>query len=493
MLPLKLYSVAQVRALDARAIAQGVPGYTLMKRAGEAALRALRSRWPRALRVVVVVGGGNNGGDGYVLARFAQAIGLDVRVLAAVPPAQLEGDARTACEDYLASGGQIAVFDGAGLADSDVIVDALLGTGLTRPVDDEFVHVIGAINASGRPVFALDLPSGLNGDTGAIMGAAVRADETISFVALKAGLFLDAGPAVVGRLSFDDLEIAIPQGEEFRHGLERLCDEDIRRALPPRRREAHKGDFGRVLIVGGGPGMPGAVRLAGEAALRVGAGLVHVATLAENVAAVVGSRPELICHAVATSADLAPLLGMADVVALGPGLGRGIWSRTMFVAALAAGKPLVIDADALNLLVDLGQAPPAHSILTPHPGEAGRLLGTDSATVQADRLAALEALLALGAGVVVLKGAGTLIGAPGHVTALCEHGNPGMAAPGMGDVLTGAIAGLLGQTRDPLRAARAGVLIHALAGDELARLSGERGILALELAETLTRWANRSG
>ncbi len=492
-LPLRLYSVAQVRALDARAIAGGVPGYALMKRAGEAALRTLRSRWPRALRVVIVAGGGNNGGDGYVLARFAQAAGLEALVLAAVPPERLKGDARSAGDDFIASGGHVLAFDPAHLVSGDVIVDALLGTGLTEPVRGELAHVIAAMNSSGRPVLALDLPSGIDGDTGAVLGAAVRADSTITFVALKSGLFLGEGRELCGRLTFDDLEVEVPAGEEFQPRFERLCEEDITQALPRRRREAHKGEFGRVLIVGGGPGMPGAVRLAGEAALRVGAGLVNIATLAENVAAVVGSRPELICHAVATPSDIAPLLAAADVVALGPGLGRGAWSRAMFVSALAAGKPLIIDADALNLLADFGERPPPGAILTPHPGEAGRLLRTDSTTVQADRLAALEGLLALGAGVAVLKGAGTLIGAPGRTPALCERGNPGMAAPGMGDVLTGAIAGLLAQTRDALIAARAGVLVHALAGDEIARLSGERGILALEVAEALTRWANQTG
>jgi NAD(P)H-hydrate epimerase len=492
-LPSKLYAVEQVRALDARAIAGGVPGYTLMKRAGEAALRALRSRWPRALRVVVVAGGGNNGGDGYVLARFAQAAGLDAWVLAAVPPARLSGDARSACDDFIASGGRVLPFDASRLVEAEVIVDALLGTGLAESVRPGIVQVIAAVNACGRPVLALDLPSGLDADRGTVLGAAVRADSTICFVALKTGLFLGEGPELCGRLVFDDLEVGIPEEPAFQPRLERLGEADLTRALPRRRRVAHKGEFGRVLIVGGGPGMPGAVRLAGEAALRVGAGRVSVATLAEHVAAVVGSRPELICYAVATPADIAPLLAAADVVALGPGLGRGAWSRAMFVTALAAGKPLVIDADALNLLVDLGERPPAGAILTPHPGEAGRLLRTDSAGVQADRLAALEQLLGLGAGVVVLKGAGTLIGAPGRTPALCERGNPGMAAPGMGDVLTGAIAGLLAQTRDVLLSARAGVLVHALAGDELARLSGERGILALEVAETLPRWANPNG
>jgi len=492
-LPLGVYSVAQVRALDARAIAGGVPGYTLMKRAGEAALRALRSRWPRAMRVVVAAGGGNNGGDGYVLARFAQAAGLDVLVLAAVSPQRLKGDARSAYEDCIASGGRVLPFDSTRLADGDVIVDALLGTGLGEPVRGELAQAIGALNTAGRPVLALDLPSGLNGDSGAVMGCAVRADTTITFVALKTGLFLGEGPELRGRLTFDDLEVAVPDAGEFRPRFERLCEADLARALPRRRREAHKGEFGRVLVVGGGPGMPGAARLAGEAALRVGAGLVSVATLADNVAAVVANRPELICHAVATPADLAPLLGTADVVALGPGLGRGSWSRAMFVTALAAGKPLVIDADALNLLADFGERPPPGAILTPHPGEAARLLHSSSAEIQADRLSALEGLLAFGAGVAVLKGAGTLVGAQGHTAAICERGNPGMAGPGVGDVLTGAIAGLLAQTRDPLVAARAAVLIHSLAGDELARLSGERGLLALELAEALTRWANQSG
>jgi NAD(P)H-hydrate epimerase len=266
----------------------------------------------------------------------------------------------------------------------------------------------------------------------------VRADSTITFVALKSGLFLGEGRELCGRLIFDDLEVQVPQGEDFRPRFERLCEADITQALPRRRREAHKGEFGRVLIVGGGPGMPGAVRLAGEAALRVGAGLVNIATLAENVAAVVGSRPELICHAVATSADIAPLLAAADVIALGPGLGRGAWSRSMFVSALSADKPLIIDADALNLLADFGERPPPGAILTPHPGEAGRLPGRTR-----PRCRPIAPRRSGGpprsAGVAVLKGAGTPIGAPGSTTAPVRAGHRAWL-PGMGDVVTGAIA-----------------------------------------------------
>jgi len=486
-----LYSSAQVRALDAYEIEQGTDGYTLMRRAAEAALRALRSRWPTAMRLAIVTGGGNNGGDGYVLARFAQAAGLSVTVLAAVATEKLRGDARRACDDFQASSGNPLPFDSALLMSADVIVDALLGTGLREPVRAEIAAAIGAINGCGRPVFSLDLPSGLNADTGAVMGTAVRADCTISFVGLKTGLFLGEGPEYVGRLLFDDLEVSPPDEPRFRPLLQRLGEGAIASALPRRAREANKGDFGRVLIVGGGTGMPGAVRLAGESCLRAGAGLVTVATARENINAIVAGRPELILHAVDDAAELGSLLAAASVVAVGPGLGQSDWAAAVLERVLLSGKPLVIDADALNLLSHKGQPAPAGSVLTPHPGEAGRLLGCSASQVQADRLAALQALTRRHAGsVIVLKGAGTLIGIEGEVPGICERGNPAMAAAGMGDVLTGAIAGILAQCRDPWRAACAGVLAHALAGDELAR-DRSRGILALELAEALAHWVSR--
>jgi hydroxyethylthiazole kinase-like uncharacterized protein yjeF len=490
-----LYSTAQVRALDAYAIAHGTDGYTLMKRAGEAALRALRSRWPKALQLTVIAGGGNNGGDGYVLARFAQAAGLSATVLAVTPPEQLRGDARSAWQDFRASGGQVLAYSAALLAAADVIVDALLGTGLTSNVRPPMAEAIAAINACARPVMSLDLPSGLNADSGAPMGAAVRADCTISFVALKTGLFLGDGPEYAGRLLFDDLEVAVPAEARFTAVLERIGEGEIARALPSRRRQANKGDFGRVLIVGGGPGMPGAVRLAGESCLRVGAGLVTVATARENQSTIAVGRPELIVHAVDGPEELDALLQPADVVAIGPGLGRSDWAQALLERTLACGKHLVIDADALNLLAEHRLVAPAGSVLTPHPGEAARLLQIATDAVQADRPAALHALALRHPGaVIVLKGAGTLIGVthreqPSPMPAICERGNPGMAAAGMGDVLTGAIAGILGQCGDPWLAARAGVMAHALAGDDLAR-DRERGILALELADALNRWVN---
>jgi ADP-dependent NAD(P)H-hydrate dehydratase / NAD(P)H-hydrate epimerase len=486
-----LYSVAQVRAFDAHAIqAQGVPGYTLMRRAGEASLRALRTRWPLAMRIAVVAGGGNNGGDGYVVARFARAAGLEVVLLAVTPVSQLRGDARRAADDFLASGGAAVPFEARTLQDAEVIVDALLGTGLREPVRPELLAVIAAINAAHKPVLALDLPSGLDGDRGVALGDAVRADTTITFVARKCGLYLGDGPEYAGRVLCDDLEVAPGDGPESQPVLECLDERDIARALPRRARAANKGDFGRVLIIAGGAGMAGAARLAGEACLRSGAGLVTVATAPENVTAIIAGRPELICLGVSGPAELAAPLAAATVVAVGPGLGQGDWSRAVLDAALAAGKPLVLDADALNLLAVSRQRPPAHAVLTPHPGEAGRLLGLRAAEIQADRIGALRVLVERTGGIVVLKGAGTLIGAAGRTPALCTRGNPGMAAPGMGDVLTGMIAAILGQSRDPWLSARAAVLAHALAGDELARQEGGRGMLALDLAALVPRWVN---
>ena len=489
-LPIALYSTAQVRALDAHAIKElGIPGYVLMKRAGEAALRYLRTRWPMAHRIVIVCGKGNNAGDGYVLGRFAHAAGLTVTLLSAVDAEQLGGDARLAYEDFKSSGGQVHDFAPELLGQGDVIVDALLGTGLKGGVREDLGRVIERINLSGRPVFAIDVPSGLDSDTGIPLGHTVRADCTITFVGLKTGLFIGDGPEYTGTVYFDDLEIAAPPASEFKPGLERIVDSEIQRALPRRARAAHKGNFGRVLIIGSGSGMPGATRLSGEACLRVGAGLVTVAVAPENVAAISSGRPELICLALTNVSDLEEALERAEIIAIGPGLGRTQWASDALQAVLATDKPLVVDADALNLIAEAG-VPPRHNwILTPHPGEAGRLLDISTEEIQADRLSALDRLVARYGGTVVLKGAGTVVGTKGRIPALCERGNPGMASAGTGDVLTGAVAGILAQCRDTWLAARVGVLVHAMAGDAAAR-TGERGLIASDIARELHNCVN---
>lgn len=490
-LPTFVCSTAAVRGADRYAIdVLGIPGRALMQRAGEGALAQLRRQWPLARRLVIVAGSGNNGGDAYVVARLARASGLEVTLFA--PAGACTGAGALAERDWLGSGGGVAPWDASSLATAEVIVDGLLGTGLTRPLEGRLLEVVEAVNASGRPVLALDTPSGLDADTGLARGAAVRAALTVTFVGLKPGFFLGDGPDYVGHLLCDDLGVPAAALGEAPPVLRRLADADLYRVLPRRTRTAHKGTHGRVLIIGGGAGMPGAVRLAGEAALRAGAGLVTVATWPAHAAAVASGRPELICLAAEDPASLTAAFAAADVVAVGPGLGRSNWADHLVEAAFRCGKPLVVDADALNVLANRPQHGP-HWCLTPHPGEAARLLGIEPAAIQADRLGALHRLVARYGGVVVLKGAGTLVGEANGAPWVCDRGNPGMAAAGMGDALTGVIAAILAQQPNPAAAlasaAAVGVYVHASAGDLAAR-GGERGILASDLIACLPACVN---
>ncbi|MCL4780657.1 MAG: NAD(P)H-hydrate dehydratase [Gammaproteobacteria bacterium] len=487
-----VWTPAQVRELDRRAIADGgIPGHELMTRAGQAAFRIARERWPDAQRWLVLCGAGNNAGDGFVVARLALAAGLDVSVVALSEPAKLSGDAATAWRDYQAAGGTTEAFSLALVGRADLVVDALLGTGLQRPVAGEYLAAIEAVNAEARAVLALDVPSGLDSENGEILGAAMLADLTVTFVGQKAGLYLGSGPDCCGAIEFAGLDI--PASLVVQTGMAPLFRlhgrDELLQLLPPRPTNAHKGSFGHVLIVGGDHGMSGAVRLAGEAALRAGAGLVTVATRPEHALLLPLGRPELMCSGVAVCADLDVLLARATVVACGPGLGRGEWSRQLFDKVVASGLPLVLDADALNLLAER-KLHRDDWILTPHPGEAGRLLATDSATVQADRFAALKELCRQYGGTVILKGHGSLVGRAGGVPVLIDRGNPGMATAGMGDVLTGLVAGLVAQTgAADVQTAAAAAYIHAAAGDAAA-LKGERGLLASDLFAQFRTWLN---
>jgi hydroxyethylthiazole kinase-like uncharacterized protein yjeF len=483
-LPTDAYPSAVIRQFERDAIGAGVAGYTLMQRAGAAALARLRRRWPEARRIVVVAGTGNNGGDGLVLARLAAASGMDASVLLVGEVAAIHGEAAEALRDLRAAGLDPRPFDAARLNGCDVVVDALLGIGVRAPLKAEWRAAIEALNACDAKVFSIDLPSGLDPDTGGALPA-VKAAATITFLGLKQGLFLGEGPAHAGEIEFDALDVA--PASSAAPSLKLLGTQCLQDAMPPRPRQGHKGLFGRVLVIGGGQGMAGAVRMAGEAALRVGAGLVTVASRPEHLGVVVGDRPELMFHAVEKGADLAALLEQAEIIAIGPGLGRSAWAQDLLQFVLAntrAGQRLVLDADALNLVAQGGALHREDWILTPHPGEAARLLGRSSAAVQADRLSALADLVRTRGGIVVLKGASTLVGGRTEVPRLCTRGNPGMAVPGMGDVLTGAVAGLLAQGAEPFTAASAAVEAHARAGDSCAA-RGVRGVLALEVAAEL--------
>jgi ADP-dependent NAD(P)H-hydrate dehydratase / NAD(P)H-hydrate epimerase len=488
-LPLAIHTAAQVRALDRHAIDDlRIPGYVLMTRAGEAALTTLRSCWPAAQRIAILCGPGNNGGDGYVLARLARIDRLDVSVIAMSDPAALRGEARQAWADYTAGGGRTREWSDGCLDDAEVVVDAIFGTGVSRELDPAIAGCVQRINECRAPILALDIPSGLDADTGHIHGATVRAERTITFIGLKLGFYLGEGPNCTGIVMFDALDLPPEALAHVQPVATRIGEDALTQALPRRHRTTHKGQQGHVLVIGGGAGMAGAVRLAGEAALRVGAGLVTVATRPENVAMITVGRPELICRGAEHADDIQALLARTDVVAIGPGLGQDDWATTMVEAALRCGKPSVVDADALNLLA----RSPCRSdcwILTPHPGEGARLLGISSAEVQNDRLAAAYGIAERYGGIVVLKGAGTLVVQSGALPSVCDQGNPGMASPGMGDVLTGVIAGIAAQTADLAAAARAGVLVHAMAGDMAAR-RGERGLIASDLFAYLPTCVN---
>lgn len=483
-LPRHLYSAAQARELDRRAIEQhAIPAGELMRRAGQAAYRLLRVRYPRARSVTVLCGPGNNGGDGYVLARLAHEAGLAVRVLTLGERGALKGEARLAHDACVAGGLEPEPF-GAGRPDAEVIVDAIFGTGLEREVTGQWRTAIEAINAAGRPVIALDVPSGLHADTGRVLGAAVRADATISFIGLKVGLLTGAGREHCGEIYVDDLALPEAVYADLTPAAQRVTAAEARRLLPRRPRDAHKGAGGHVLVIGGARGMPGAARMAGEAAYRSGAGLVTIATDPAHAPVLNAGRPELIVHGVQDKLALGTLLAKAGCVAVGPGLGQDEWGQEMLAAALESAHPLVVDADALNLLA----RDPVHRedwVLTPHPGEAARLIGVSAAEVQADRLTAVRAVCARYGGTCVLKGSGTLVATHREAELfLCDRGNPGMASGGMGDVLTGIIAALIAQGVAPPDAARLGVWLHASAGDAAAQ-EGEHGVLASDLLAAL--------
>ncbi len=482
-----LHTAAQVRRIDEAAIAQGLAGSELMRRAAAAAFAVVQKRWPGARRLLLLAGGGNNGGDAFLLGALALREGLAVHALALTPESR--GDAAAARAAFAAAGGTIGLATPDSLLpDCDACIDGLFGNGLARPLAGTAAALVERVNASGLPVLALDLPSGLDPDSGVAAGAVVRARATVCFVAWKRGLFTADGPDCSGSRTLATLDIPAALLGAGAADAE-LMGSALYRALPPRQGNSHKGDFGHVLAVGGDHGMGGAVRLAGEAALRAGAGLVSLATRPAHAATASLTRPELMPHAVDDASDLAPLLERGCVVAIGPGLGRGDWGRALLDAVLAQPRALVLDADALNLLAAAPRAIPPGTILTPHPGEAARLLGSDTAAIQGDRFGAVRALARRYQAVVVLKGAGSLVAEPSGRLAVCPAGNPGMATGGMGDLLTGVIAALRAQHLGPWEAACLGVLMHAQAGDRAAG-SAPRGLLASDLLPALRTLAN---
>ena len=480
-----VWSSEQIRCGERLAVARaGITLFELMTRAGQAVFEQARTVWPQARCWWVFTGGGNNAGDGYIVARLAQGAGIQVQLIQVGDARRLTGDAATARDYYQAQGGVIGQLEQL-QGSPDLIIDALLGTGLTGPLSAAVVQHVRRINQSSAPVLAIDLPSGLCADTGQILTEAVVADQTLCLIGLKAGLLTGRGPDVVGRILLADLGmqtlLAQPSVACLMHWQQQ------RATLPARRRGAHKGEAGRLLIAGGHQGMNGAIRLAGEAALRCGTGLVRLVSHDSHAHLLNMMRPELMTAVFPDFSDWQ----WADALVLGPGLGRDDWSRELFEAALESGQPMIIDADALWWLARRHKSLPAQRpwVLTPHSGEAATLLHCTVADIEANRLAAVQTIQQQYGGVVVLKGAGSLIADERDVR-LCHYGNPGMASGGMGDLLSGIIGAFMAQGLTPVNAASLAVCLHGLAGD-MAATQGMRGLLASDLLSPLRSLINQ--
>ena len=483
-----LYDRQALRLIESSATrALGGDAFELMRRAGQAAWRHLLHRWPDARRIVVVCGPGNNGGDGYVLARHAHASGRIATVLHAPGQHARSELAQRACREHVAAGGGLEAFREV-LPQADLIVDALYGIGMSRAPDAEVAALIDAINLHGAPVFSLDVPSGIDSDSGCSFGHAVQATSTLQFIAAHRGLRTGAALDHVGELALAGLDIPDDAFDAAQPVARLVLGGQLGEWLPPRPSDSHKGRFGHVLCIGGDAGMGGAIALCAEAALRTGAGLVSVATHPSNVAPVLSRRPEAMVSGVDSSRAAQRAIDAATVIAIGPGLGRSVWAEELFSGALEAGRPIVVDADALNMVATSRHAM-NDAILTPHPGEAARLLELHAHEIQSDRFAAAESLAERFSCTIVLKGAGTIIASPGRIPCVIGGGNPGMASGGMGDVLTGVIAALRAQGLGPFDAACCGALLHALAGDAAAA-DGQRGMIASDLFAHLRSLAN---
>ena len=516
-----LFTAQQVRDIDQRLIAAGTPGSQLMQRAAEAALTALRLRWSQARAVIILCGRGNNGGDGHVLAGLLRQTGTTVHVLQLGDSTRLAGDARQAAEQAAALGACASPYEAEVLAallskysdDRIVIVDAMLGTGFHGTLRGEFADAARLINASAQPVMAMDIPSGLHADTGQVGEEAVVATVTVTFIARKRGLYTGCGPDHAGEVVFDDCGAESAAVDVDAPGVRAIDAGLLGAVLKPRARSTHKGYNGSVLVVGGDAGYGGAAMLAAEAAVRSGAGTVSLLTRTAHITAMLTRRPEvMVCGVEAWQGDAGAmaqqLVEKASVVIIGPGLGQSAWSRQMLQCsvmwATMLGKPLVLDADALNLAAkDAGfwseSAPSGqrqHWVVTPHPGEAARLLGLSTAQVQADRFAAIDQLQLLTGAQCLLKGAGSLLAfAPGtsgdtDTLDVCIEGNPGMASGGMGDILTGVIAALMAQGLSSADALRCGVCAHGEAADLAVVSVGERGLLASDVVSFLPKVLN---
>lgn len=506
-----ILSRAQMRAFDRHAIENcHVPGVILMENAGRGAADVASRLLPSGLsgaRVVVVCGAGNNGGDGFVVARHLWARGADVSVFLAGSPERVFGDARINHDAYVDLGGEVTVVrpteanvESGGLADleaalglADLVVDALFGTGLDRPIAAPMASIIDAINRAPGRRLALDIPSGLDADSGAPLGACVEAHDTVCFGHLKVGLLTPQGARFAGRVHVCDLGVPDTILGKVGHVAEVIERRSVARWLEPRETDAHKFSVGAVLVCAGSAGKSGAALLSARGAFRAGAGVVTIATWPEALAAVDARMPEVMAVALDRAhplTRLGELLDRRKAVVMGPGFGLDDAAKKVLEHILEHFEgPIVVDADAITQFKGRPQRlakAKGPLVLTPHAGEMGRLLGMSAEAVEQDRFGAVRRLVDATKAVVVLKGARTIVASPEGRIAVNTTGNPLLATAGAGDVLAGMIGALLCSMR-PFEAAMTGVHLHGLVGDVLRGRSGDRGVFASEIADEVPR------
>ena len=507
---MKIVTGEQMKELDRRTIVDGhIPATILMEHAGSAVVTCLEQRFSpiKGKRITIICGKGNNGGDGYVAARLLRRRQAQVRILTLTPLSNLSRDAATMYKQFVKVAGKSSIYSykSKGHAktlfhDSDILVDAIVGTGLSTAITGHYAETIDAINEAGRPVVALDLPSGLHADTGAMLGRAVSADLTITFELPKLGLYQNHGIDLAGDIAI--ASIGIPAGyiDTVRNHASLITQNAVRTYLPTHRPSSHKGTFGHAGIIAGSVGKTGAAAMAANAALRIGAGLVTVAVPssvndvleAKLLEVMTAPMPETKARTFSRSAldRLLPFMAARTALAIGPGLSTHP-ETVELVQALTKhlDRPSVLDADALNALTGRTallascKTPP---IITPHPGEMARLeTGATPQTINSDRFGTATRFARERGIFVVLKGARTVIARPDGAVAVCPTGNPGMATAGTGDVLTGMIVGLLAQGLPAWEATCAATYLHGAAGDRAASIKGRAGLIARDIIEQI--------
>ena len=509
-LPTHLYSADQIGSLENIVIKElGINSYDLMLLAGASVFTTIKRRYPQTSKLIVFVGGGNNAGDGYVVAAIAKLNGIEADVIQLCEEQNLKSETRRAFEYASSSGVSMYSFTDEPVDQNyngreTLIVDAIIGTGLNRPIAGRYQKAINAVNSSNCPVISVDLPSGLNSDTGCAMGIAVMAHLTLTFVGLKQGLLTGEGKDYSGEVVFANLDIPdfiykakgspVPSSNRIDIGY-------VKSHLGPRKKSSHKGDHGHVVVLGGDLGLGGAGIMAAEAAKRSGAGLVTLITRSEHRTAALVRCPELmVIGTEGKKKEFAGLLEKASSIVVGPGLGTADWGKSLLLSVLESKQisdtPILFDADAITILSDrkdlLDSMETGHFVFTPHPGEAAKLLGISKEHVQLNRFSAVRELVNLWGGACLLKGSGSLTcsaDAPDTIY-LCSEGNAGMASGGMGDILSGIIASLIAQGLKTTEALNCGICIHGEAGDLASRAYGERGLRATDLFPFLGELVN---